>query len=91
MPIMGFIGIMLGLYWVHIGVYIYIWFYRDNGKENGSCYSILGLYKDKEKEMEAAIMGYIPLHCHFKVLFVDSALRRSKKRGSYHNGDTHGT
>ena len=86
---MRFIGIILGLYWVYIGVHIY-----------GS----IGIMEKKmeftivywgyiriEKEMETAIMGYIPLHCHFKVLFVDSALRRSQKRGSYHNGDTHGT
>ena len=35
--------------------------YRDNEKENGKCYSILGLYWDGGKKMEATIVycGYI--------------------------------
>ena len=28
---------------------IVYWFFRDNGKENGNYYSILGLYRDNGK------------------------------------------
>ena len=29
---------------------IVIGLYRDNGKENGNCYSVLGFYRDNGKE-----------------------------------------
>ena len=36
--------------------------FRDNGKENGSHYSILGSYRGSEKNMEATIRGLYKGH-----------------------------
>ena len=42
--------LMLLFQWAHVGNILGL--YRDDGKENGKCYGVLGLYWDHYKKME---------------------------------------